>query len=343
MTEPLVYICILNWNGLRDTTDCLESVYRNSYPNYRTVVVDNASTDHSVEEIKRWANRYPGENNHRAETTGDSNSIYVVSYCRKTAEQGGEPLLERKIESCSPNKSLVIINSEGNLGFSGGNNIGIRYACQKNADYVWLLNNDTVIDREALKEMVELAEKYKNVGMVGSKLLFFDEPDKIQVLGGAISVPLHLLGFNKGAADYDRGQWNSVLEIDFIFGASLLVKRKAIAKTGLLNEDYFLLFEDTEWCLRARRSGWRLLFCPKSTIYHKVSQSIKWTSPFADYYYTRNLLFFVKRFYPFLLPAIIARLLMRTARRVAKYETANVQYIFNAVWDFLHNRKGKRI
>ncbi len=148
--KPKVYVIVLNWNNWQDTIECLESIFRLEYDNFQVLAVDNGSTDGSEEKIQEWA---------------EGESVSIVRYNRETAEQGG--LLEKEKDLTQP--SIVFIQTESNLGYAGGNNVGMKYALnQDDCKYVWLLNNDTIIDRDALTEMVEMAEADETVGMVGS-------------------------------------------------------------------------------------------------------------------------------------------------------------------------------
>ncbi|WP_242656389.1 glycosyltransferase [Desulfofundulus thermosubterraneus] len=170
---PSVFIIILNYNGWQDTVECLESVQRLTYPNYRIVVIDNGSTDGSMEKIKAWA---AGEL--RVESkffTYDPSTKPVrwIEYDRVTAEAGGLPELEAEIEALPPNRRMVLIQTGANLGYAGGNNVGIRYSINSVSDYIWLLNNDTVVHKSALKTMVDIAEKVLRIGIVGSKILYY--------------------------------------------------------------------------------------------------------------------------------------------------------------------------
>ena len=319
---PKVYIIILNYNGWADTIECLESVLRNNYPNYQIVVVDNNSPNNSVEYIKAWA-----EGKLEVWIEQDyllrhlsfppvKKPIPYVYYNREEAENGGNILLERKLmEKMPPNITtkypLIFIQTGENLGFAGGNNVGIKYALAKDDfEYVWLLNNDTVIKKDSLSKLVKKFEKYrklgKKVGIVGSKLLYYDNPEVIQGIGGIynkwFAVAKHL-----GIFEEDKGQYDNeeVLDkIDYIIGASMLVNKDFIKEIGLICEDYFLYFEELDWVLRGKQKGYQLGYCWQSKVYHKEGSSIgssskgEEKSEVADYYGLRNRIFFTKKFYP---------------------------------------------
>ena len=146
---PRVAMSILNWNGWGDTLECLESVRRLDYGNYLTIVVDNGSRDESVENIRAWA---------KQKLEGPA---AFVEYTRETALRGGEETQEAALDAAASRKRLLLIRNEENLGFTGGNNVSIRYALQRPraADYVFLLNNDATVEEKCLTHLVAAAQK----------------------------------------------------------------------------------------------------------------------------------------------------------------------------------------
>ena len=191
---PKAGIIILNYNNWQDTIECSESVLRNDYPNYQVIVIDNGSPNNSMKYIKTWA-----EGRQEVLTPEPSHPLYHLShppvkkpipyiyYTREEAEKGGDFELEEKLtkewqeQRKSNNKELIptspypliFIQTGENLGFAGGNNVGMKYTLKRDDfKYVWLLNNDTVIDQNTLTEMIKLAESNEKIGMVGAKLLF---------------------------------------------------------------------------------------------------------------------------------------------------------------------------
>lgn len=190
--------------------------------------------------------------------------------------------------------NVEILQSGSNLGFAGGNNVGIRRALACGADYVWLLNNDTVIAPDALTELVKVAASAPRVGMAGSKILFHDEPDKIWFAGAfwtSDGANIHHRGFG----ERDVGQYDESCQVDALSGCSLLVKAELINSVGLLREDYFLYSEDTDWCRAAAELGFELSYAPAAKVWHKVSSSVGNSSSRQWYYYTRNACLFIER------------------------------------------------
>jgi len=194
---------------------------------------------------------------------------------------------------------MEVIQTGANLGFAGGNNVGIRYALEQGADYVWLLNNDTVVKPDSLSALVQIAQADKTVGMVGSKIVYHGEPDLLWYAGAVVDSKKPYRPFHLGLNQRDRGQYDAACDTGYITGCSLLARREMIDAVGLLDDDLFLYFEDADWSARAKAAGWRLVYCPESLVYHKVSLSIGGAaSPTLLYYTSRNRLYFVKRNFP---------------------------------------------
>jgi len=243
--QPLVYIIVLNYNGCRDTLECLESLERVSYVSFRVVVVDNCSTDESDLEIRA---KYPG---HKFIQTGK------------------------------------------NLGYAGGNNLGIRLALENKADYVCLLNNDTTVTPDFLEPLVNWMEQDKTTGIAGPKVCDYYKQDIIQATGSKANLFLgKFYQLNRGKK---KDGVQGVLEVDYVAGACLLIRSELISKIGLVSEEYFLFFEETEWCLKAKRAGQKVVCVCESVIFHKGSKSTEKVSGIQEYYMTRNQIIFEKR------------------------------------------------
>ena len=208
--------------------------------------------------------------------------------------------------SCAPDvrsryPNVEVLELSDNRGFAGGCNVGIGRALADGAQYVWLLNNDTVVESSTLSELVEVLESDSACGIAGSKVLRFDERAIIDHAGGIV-FPWWGSARHRGAGEEDRGQYDRVEPVDYVTGCSLLVRRAVVDSVGLLPEVYFLYFEETEWCVRAGRLGWRVLYAPRSRVYHKVGHSVGRGTPLVTYYFARNSLLFIKRNFPTALP-----------------------------------------
>lgn len=169
-----------------------------------------------------------------------------------------------------PHVELMVNGS--NLRFAGGNNVGIRRALQQDAAYVLLLNNDTVVDRVFLGHLVRAAEREPRIGMVGPKIYYAHEPQRIWFAGGKVEWWKGWIS-HVGVRELDHGQYDQPSETAYLTGCCLFVKRAVIDAIGLLDEAYYLYGEDADWCLRASRAGFTLLYVPSARIWHKLSVS----------------------------------------------------------------------
>lgn len=250
---PKISIIILNWNGWRDTTECLQSLNRITYSNYEVIVVDNGSTDGSVEHLEKAKDVF--------------------------SKQG---------------LFFTLIQNKENLGFAEGNNVAIRQILKRReSDFILLLNNDTVVEKNFLSELIKVAQSKEEIGILGPKIYYYDYQGKKNVIQSAGSAVNLCIGRFPSAEKLDKVDNRYVIRVqsvDFVTGACLLIKTEVVRKIGLLDKRFFLLFEDTDWCLRARKAGYSVLYIPKSVIWHKTSQSVKKIS--EVYYYTRNLFWF---------------------------------------------------
>lgn len=193
-------------------------------------------------------------------------------------------------------KRIHFIETNENGGFAKGNNIGIKYAIENNAQYIILLNNDTEIEENAISILVQAAEKDSSVGIVGSRIMYFDNKELINYCGGKID-------WLKGATiheNYKRKYIDKGINYkytEFITGCCMLIKREVIEKIGYLPEEYFMYYEDTDYCVKAKENGYKLGLCEDSVIYHKVSVSSGGeNSPFSIKWGNRNRLVFINKY-----------------------------------------------
>lgn len=199
---------------------------------------------------------------------------------------------------------VEIIQTGKNLGFAGGNNVGIRHAMQLHADYIWLLNNDAVAEPDSLAKLVETMEKESDAAFAGSKIYYHDDPQRIWFAGG-IWEKNWLNIRQKGAGEIDHGQFDRTEPVGSVSGCSMIARRAAINKIGLMDESYFLYWEDTDWCARAWEKGYKVLFTPYSHVRHKVSSTIAPRSEIQYYYNTRNGMYFCRRHGIWLMPLFL--------------------------------------
>ncbi|MDD5079046.1 MAG: glycosyltransferase family 2 protein [Candidatus Omnitrophica bacterium] len=250
---PKVYIIIVNWNGWKDTIECLESIYRSEYKNFQIIVVDNGSDNNSLDYIKLWAGK-------------ESKNIPFVAYSAQIEKDYKGGNVEESLYENNPEltiQPLTLIESSFNLGFGGGNNLGLRYILsKKDYGYIWMLNNDTTVNEKSLSLMVDTMDK--KPGIVGSVLMYYDKPANVQAYGGGY---LSLL-----TGQVKTENRNKPKKLDFITGASLMIDRNSFLKVGLFDENIFMYFEDIEYCMRAKASNIHLNVSD-AIVYHKVGAS----------------------------------------------------------------------
>lgn len=313
--EPKVSIILLNWNGWEDTIECLESLYQINYTNYNVILVDNNSNDDSLKRIKDYLN---GDMPIRSE-------FYEYNASNKPIK-----LVEKGESPENGDKSLILLRNTENLGFAGGNNVGINHAMVLNhPDYVLLLNNDTVVDKNFLKQLVETGESNPKIGFVGAKTLFYDRETIIQEAGGGKidygHAEVEEIGFN----EVDDGSLDYYIEPDYIGGACILVKNRVIEQIGGLDESYFMYWEDVDFCTTGLEHGYKSAYQYLAVIWHKYGSSSENT--FKMYYLNRNRLYFIRKhtngmkylkfityFVPYILFESVYQLIRRRDSNMAK-------------------------
>lgn len=221
---PLVAVLIINYNGLQDTLECLDSLTFQHYPSIRVVVLDNCSERSELNQIK----------DHR----------------------------------CKP----LCIQSEANLGFARGSNIQIRMALKLGAKYILLLNNDAVVDKEAIGRMVSIAMQ-NAAGIVGGRIYYYHNRSFLNSIGGRIFWRIGYIN-DVGMNHRDNSKYDSVSDRDWVSGCAMLIDSQVFLKVGLLDEINFPQgAEDYDFCTRAKQAGFRVLYCPSARVYHKVSRT----------------------------------------------------------------------
>jgi len=235
-------IIILNWNGKSDTLKCLESLKN---PSYEVIIVDNGSTDDSVEAIQK---AYP---------------------------------------------EITLIENGFNLGYAGGNNVGIEYALKRGFDFLYILNNDTIVDSHCIDALLDQFAHEPDLGILGSTIIRMDEPELIDHLGGRWNP-------NRCAFDYigyrePRDALKTQGSLDYVCGAAVMIKREVFEKVGLFDPRFFLFWEEADLCFRASRAGFAIRSCPDSLIWHRISASFTGGKPHASYFVNRNRLLWIEK------------------------------------------------
>lgn len=313
-----VVAVVLNWNGWSDTIACLESLLDADRKPDTIVVCDNGSLDDSIERITEWAHD-------RMPSYAEFSSVSAAFDTAKRPEP------------------LVVIAIGENRGYAGGNNVGLRYALERcSADFVWILNGDVIADRGALREMLCVAAKHPRAGMIGSKLLRHDAPETIQAVGGGYILPVLCHDTQLGAGKPANSVDGAPLKLDHLVGASLLVRKDAIADVGPIDESYFLYREETDWCIRMRRAGWELRCATHAVLWHKQCHSVGFKSPIHDYYAVRNMLMLVRKMYPVWLPTAFGYFALRSILpKLVRMESLRLRAVLRAFGDFVRGKHGR--
>lgn len=298
MHQPCIVSVILNTNRRDDTLACLESLARSNYSNHQVVVLDNNSTDGSVEAVRE----------------------------------------------AFPQARLVQLQE--NLGYAGNNNTGIKIALEMGADWVFVLNEDTVLDPDCLRLLAEAGESDPQIGIVGPMVYHYDEPEYIQSGGGMLGPYWQSIHLAKD--ERDRGQLKENHAVEWISGCAIMVRREVIEQVGMIDARFFYYWEETEWCLRAGKAGWRIVHVPAARLWHKGVQRNYEPKPSLFYYSTRNrLLMIAKHRAPLkvwfhALAEILRTLASWTLRPKWRGKRAYRDAMWRGLVDFLRGRWGKQ-
>jgi GT2 family glycosyltransferase len=321
-----VYVIVLNWNGWRDTIECLESVFRLDYPDYQVLLCDNGSSDGSWHQTRRWAQGEIKAEARNPALAGLTNP--PVPKPISFVELGGT---QAKMDSSDTEARLVLMRTPTNLGFAGGNNIAMRFALNRgDCDFVWLLNNDTVVRPDALSHLVQRMKERPDAGICGSTLLYYDDPSKVQAFGGSVYNKWLARGRHIGkladAAHIPEAE-EVERKIAYVVGASMLVRKTFLEQVGLLNEEYFVYFDELDWAARAK-GRFHLAFCPRSIVYHREGAVIgshrTHQSTRAEFYLARNRIIFTRRYHPLAIPTVLLAIGLSGVHRFLKLRWKNV-------------------
>lgn len=230
------------------------------------------------------------------------------------------------------------IYNKDNLGFTGGNNVGMEYAVKNGADYVLVLNNDVILEKNFLDVLVNLALKDPKNGIIGPAIYFYRQPEKLSPTGGKINY----WRINNKVYDVARP-----MEMDWIFGCCLLIKREVIETIGYFYVPFFLSYEDVDYCVRARKAGFKVIYEPRAKIWHKSGTSLKKASTSYYYYFNRNKLLFMKRHAPAYVKYLFyfyfsLYLLIRIAGKFIEKDSSAALTIKDSFIDFWTGRFGKK-
>ncbi len=217
--------------------------------------------------------------------TYPDNQVVVVDNGSQTDEA---TLLEKEFGGF-----IHVLRNTTNLGFAGGANTGIRYALNQGTDYILLLNNDTSVDPDFLSALVAATRGLPDLAAACPKAYFYDRPDVIYSTGGRVNLWTGTAQ-QVGRDEPDSGQFDVIAARDYADGLCMLIPAAALERVGLLDEDYFAYWEETDWCLRARERGLSCYYVPQARIWHKAARSLSPDNKFR-YLYRRNAILFVRK------------------------------------------------
>jgi GT2 family glycosyltransferase len=270
-----IFVVILNWNGKDYILDCLESVQK-------------------LEPVCLSARQ-------------GSWRLEIITVDNGSTDGSLELVQSAKCKVQSDRSKFTIIENKENLGITGGNNVGIKYAMENGADYIMLLNSDTIVDKDLVVQLIKVAEADPIIGIIGPKIYFasgheykkdYQENEKGKVIwftGGLIDWNNVLLS-HQGVDQVDAGQDDNIRETDFITGCCLLAKRQVIEKIGMLDDKYYLYLEDADFCQRAKLAGYKIIYTPEAKLWHLNAGSSSVGGNLHDYFITRNRLLFGLRY-----------------------------------------------
>jgi hypothetical protein len=327
-------VVMVNFCRARDTIECLASLFAGDTVPY-VIVADNASNDGSIEQIVAWAE--------------GRESAFIANPAHESIAYGqiARPI---KYEVLGPDDlqngvhaPLTVIETGGNLGFAGGNNRGIELAVHNpDIDVIWLLNNDTIVEADTVRNLREAFVANPDCGMMGTQIRLYHDPERYQLLNG--------MQFNRwtGAAAGIAGGLpvdtlfdsdTVIAKSDFVCGASLAVTRKFVEDIGLLEERFFLYYEEIDWAMRARGKH-RIWFADKAVVYHKEGASAgsasrlsaRARSPLSEYHHIRSKMIFCRKHLPALLPVYFLQNLVILCRRMLRRQPMQAKAILRATF-----------
>ena len=291
----MTYIIILNYNGWKDTIECLNSLSC-IQEDCKIVLIDNKSTDDSIDKLEKWIQN------------------------------------QKELSS-----NLIFIKSSENNGYAAGNNIGIKYVeSQEDAQFIWILNNDTLIQEDTFKNLINCYKNLENenIALLGSKILNED-------------LTIQSVGFTTKQYSQKEIEVLSNVEVEHISGCSVFFRVKKIKEIGYIPEEYFLYYEETDWMKSIKQKGFKIFTCLSSQLIHKHAKSTGGIySPFVIYYMTRNQILFNRKYLNSIeYYLFITKMISRNLLKIIFYSFKNLKSsksIFTGTIDGILNKKGKK-
>lgn len=300
---------ILNYKRWKETIACLESVMTSSPPPAWIVIVDNASNNESVVKFREWGTKnIASKADNATHLAGATQFDNFIDYDHESSE-------------LPPPASIILLRLPQNKGYAAGNNAGIRLLLQCGADAVWILNNDTVVEKNALKAMQKRLFSTERPGLCGSLIIYLGT-NTVQCRGGGRTTPwtgLSNLDGYKFTVSEALADTSDAVEkrINFIYGASVMASRAFIESVGLMDERYFLYCEEQDWAYSAT-GRFDLAYAPEAVVYHKEGVSTGFSSKQTNlkslYYLTRSRLLLTAKHHPWALPTVGLSILFAALR-----------------------------
>ncbi len=243
-------------------------------------------------------------------------------------------------------KKVILIQNHSNLGWTGGNNRGIKYALKQKADIIFILNNDTQIDKKCIEELVKEITRHDETGIVGPKILLSTngrKTNRISFAGGKFTSNRYF-GVHIGNNKVDDKTYRKVKQTQFITGAAIMIKREVFKRAGLFDDNYFIYYDEADFCIRAKKLGFKIYFVPTAYAYHEFSGTVELNSPFQNYYTTRNHYLFVEKNAPL---KVKLREFVRTPKTAYEFfrnkDKNKRMYSLLGIRDYYLRRFGKRV
>lgn len=290
INEPRVSVIVLNWNRWEDTIKCLESVYQLDYGNYDVFLVDNGSTDDSIEKVKDYCKGKIEVNTPFFEYSSFNKPIkHKEIIFDGISFENGELPIENNLPAHKSHLELSIIKISENRAFAGGNNVGLKYVLDNiDSEYIFLVSNDIIVDKDFL-EIIKFADDHPKTGSFQPKMLCIDYPDKIDSVG--LEYSKNGLGFNRGAFT-ESNLYNIPEEIFGCCAGACIYRSKALKDVELdgqyFDEDFEAYYEDFDLSFRLRWAGWNSWYFPESVCYHGRAKTCGVLSDFTVYHNWRN-------------------------------------------------------
>lgn len=300
-------LIIVNYGSENDTIECFQSILKQSYTNFSVFLVDNSPNNCSIDKIKTWANNQLG-----------IKYLYVEE----------QELLNYELDI--KNYEWIFIKAEQNNGFAAANNVALDYISNNigNNEYCWLLNNDTIISKNAL-EKISIFIKQNEVDLLGTSLMEYYSPNVIQSIAGGYNPKFSRLEVYKTYNSFVNSK-----AIRYPNGASMIISKKFLTHVGRLSERYFLYFEELDWVMRGKKQGFNPKFMIDKIVFHKGGGTTGKNSKLADYYYLRSRFIITKIFFHSkLFKTLLFSIIMYPINRLRRGQVDRIIILFQVIRD----------